>query len=49
MPCTPERVWRAVEQARAGTLPDPLREPPAAFTTIPSDSEGGSVTESAEV
>jgi carbon-monoxide dehydrogenase large subunit len=49
MPCTPERVWRAVEQARAGTLPDPWREPPAAFATIPSDSEGGSVTESAEV
>ncbi|MDH2415778.1 xanthine dehydrogenase family protein molybdopterin-binding subunit [Nocardioides sp. CER19] len=49
MPCTPERVWRAVEQARAGTLPDPWREPPAAFDTIPSDSEGGSVRESAEV
>ena len=49
MPCTPERVWRTVEQARAGTLPDPWREPPAAFETIPSDSEGGSVTESAEV
>jgi carbon-monoxide dehydrogenase large subunit len=49
MPCTPERVWRAIEQARAGTLPDPWREPPAAFATIPSDSEGGSVTESAEV
>ena len=49
MPCTPERVWRAVEQARAGTLPDPWREPPAAFETIPFDSEGGSVTESAEV
>src|SRR5207253_4074312 len=49
MPCTPERVWRAVEQARAGTLPDPWREPPAAFATIPSDSEGGSSTESAEI
>jgi carbon-monoxide dehydrogenase large subunit len=49
MPATPERVWRAVEQARAGTLPDPWREPPAAFERIPADSEGGSVTESAEV
>jgi carbon-monoxide dehydrogenase large subunit len=49
MPCTPERVWRAVQQARAGTLPDPWREPPARFATIPSDSEGGSVTHSAEV
>ncbi|MEP9383175.1 xanthine dehydrogenase family protein molybdopterin-binding subunit [Nocardioides sp. KR10-350] len=49
LPCTPERVWRAVEQAGAGTLPDLWREPPAAFATIPSDSEGGSVTEGAEV
>jgi carbon-monoxide dehydrogenase large subunit len=49
MPCTPDRVWRAIEQARAGTLPDPWREPPAAFATLPSDSEGGSVTESAEI
>lgn len=49
MPCTPERVWRAVEQARAGTLPDPWREPPAAFDRIPSDSEGGSSRERAEI
>jgi len=49
LPCTPERVWRAVEQARTGTLPDLWREPPAAFDRIPSDSEGGSVTEGAEV
>ena len=35
MPCTPERVWRAIEDARAGTLPDPWREPPAAFATLP--------------
>ena len=31
IPCTPERVWRAVQDARAGTLPDPWREPPAAY------------------
>jgi len=49
MPCSPARVWRAISQARAGTLPDPWREPPAAFDRIPSDSEGGSVTHSAEV
>lgn len=49
LPCTPERVWRAVQQARTGTLPDLWREPPAAFDTIPSDSAGGSVTEGAEV
>jgi len=35
MPCSPERVWRAIEDARAGTLPDPWREPPAAFATLP--------------
>ncbi len=34
IPCTPERVWRAVQDARAGTLPDPWREPPAAFDTL---------------
>lgn len=49
LPCTPERVWRAVGQARTGTLPDLWREPPAAFGAIRSDSEGGSVTEGAEV
>ncbi|MCB0894033.1 MAG: xanthine dehydrogenase family protein molybdopterin-binding subunit [Nocardioidaceae bacterium] len=49
LPCTPERVWRAVEQARSGTLPDLWREPPAAFDRIPSDSAGTSVTEGAEV
>jgi aerobic carbon-monoxide dehydrogenase large subunit len=31
LPCTPERVWRAINDARAGTLPDPWREPPPVF------------------
>jgi carbon-monoxide dehydrogenase large subunit len=35
MPCTPERVWRAIEDARAGDLADPWREPPAAFAALP--------------
>jgi carbon-monoxide dehydrogenase large subunit len=35
MPCTPERVWRAIQDARAGTLPDPWREPPAGFADLP--------------
>lgn len=35
LPCTPERVWRAVQQGRAGTLPDPWREPPEVFATLP--------------
>ena len=28
MPCTPERVWRAIVAAQAGELADPWREPP---------------------
>ncbi len=35
MPCTPERVWRAVSQAADGSLPSPWREPPAFFATLP--------------
>ncbi len=47
MPCTPERVWRAIEAARSGS-PDaagggrPLwRDPPAVFGTLPLYSEAG--------
>jgi carbon-monoxide dehydrogenase large subunit len=36
MPCTPERVWRAIQAASApGSAPDPWREPPQIFTTLP--------------
>jgi aerobic carbon-monoxide dehydrogenase large subunit len=35
MPCTPERVWQAITDAAVGTLPDPWREPPAFFATLP--------------
>ncbi len=35
MPCTPERVWRAIEDARNGTLPAVWRDPPAAFADLP--------------
>ena len=31
LPCTPERVWRAIRDAEAGSPPDPWREPPAVF------------------
>ncbi len=34
MPCTPQRVWRAIQEARAGRT-DPWREPPAVFETLP--------------
>jgi len=36
MPCTPERVWRAVRDAGAGVLPDPWRDPPTVFATLRS-------------
>ena len=35
IPCSPERVWRAVQDARAGRLADPWREPPAVFADLP--------------
>jgi carbon-monoxide dehydrogenase large subunit len=34
LPCTAERVWRAIRDAEAGTLPDPWREPPAIFAHL---------------
>ena len=34
LPCTPQRVWTAIQQAAAGTLPDPWREPPAVFEEL---------------
>jgi carbon-monoxide dehydrogenase large subunit len=37
MPCTAERVWRAIEDAKAGTLPDPWREPPAEMAAFPME------------
>ncbi len=35
MPCTPERVWRAIGEARAGHPAEPWRDPPAAFGRLP--------------
>jgi carbon-monoxide dehydrogenase large subunit len=40
LPCTSERVWRAINDARAGSLPDPWREPPPVFETDGDDSAG---------
>jgi carbon-monoxide dehydrogenase large subunit len=34
MPLTPERIWRAIQDASAGRLPDPWREPPAIFDDL---------------
>lgn len=50
MPATPERVWRAIEAARAGNPPEPWSEPPAVFATlavgIEVDKEGLAAAES---
>jgi carbon-monoxide dehydrogenase large subunit len=35
LPCTSERVWRAIQDARAGRLPPVWRDPPAVFATLP--------------
>jgi aerobic carbon-monoxide dehydrogenase large subunit len=37
MPCTPERVWRAIQLARLGRAPDSGDAPPAAPATPPAD------------
>jgi aerobic carbon-monoxide dehydrogenase large subunit len=36
LPCTPLRVWHAIQQAASGTLPDPWRDPPAVFDELAS-------------
>jgi carbon-monoxide dehydrogenase large subunit len=45
LPCTPERVWRAVQDARAGQPADPWREPPAVFATLPVRSADEAVAD----
>jgi carbon-monoxide dehydrogenase large subunit len=40
LPCTPERVWAAVQAAAVGRLPDPWREPPDFFSTLPIADRG---------
>lgn len=34
LPCTPERVWRAISAAEQGTPPEPWREPPSVFDRL---------------
>ena len=41
MPCTPERVWHAIVDARAGNPPSPWREPPAVFASLPAPASDG--------
>ena len=35
MPCTPERVWRAIRDAESQALASPWREPPEVFGNLP--------------
>ena len=42
IPATPQRVWRAIRDARNGGPTSPWREPPAAFDTLPVRDDGAS-------
>ena len=49
MPCTPERVWRAIAAAEAGSPPDPWRAPPAFFAALnPAQPSADAGIEAAE-
>jgi len=45
IPCTPERVWRAIQDARAETLADPWREPPAEMAAFVREGAAGEALE----
>ncbi len=38
LPCTPERVWRTIRDAHAGSLADPWSEPPDVFARLRADA-----------
>ncbi len=48
MPCTPERVWRAIQDARSGDG-DCWRDPPAIFEHLPSQAGAPPVGEKADI
>ena len=45
LPCTPERVWLAIDAAADGRGPDLWREPPAAFDVEPDSDDEPDVIE----
>ena len=45
LPCTPERVWLAIDDAVNGGSPDLWREPPAAFDAEPDSDDEPDVIE----
>lgn len=49
LPCTPQRVWRAVQEARAGRPADPWSEPPAVFATLPVRRSATDAAEGGEI
>ncbi len=49
LPCSPQRVWSAIQQARSGTPADPWREPPAVFATLPVRSGANGAAEGGEI
>ncbi|MEX2658225.1 MAG: xanthine dehydrogenase family protein molybdopterin-binding subunit [Acidimicrobiales bacterium] len=49
MPCTSERVWRAVRDAEAGVVPSSWREPPGIFATIAAATDDDGHPEAADV
>ena len=48
MPCTAERVWRAIRAAESHTLSSPWSEPPEVFRTLPISRPAGSDGEESE-
>ena len=49
LPCTPERVWRAIAAAREGEAPEPWREPPEVFAHLGELGDDGGVAEDAAI
>jgi carbon-monoxide dehydrogenase large subunit len=41
MPLKPEKIWASIAAARAGNLPQTDPEPPAIFSTLQGQQEGG--------
>jgi carbon-monoxide dehydrogenase large subunit len=44
MPLTPDKLWASISAARAGGLSEPDPTPPAIFTTLKANQEGGTST-----
>lgn len=46
LPCTPERVWHAIERARVHGPEEPWQDPPIVFESLPLRGQGGNVLSS---